>query len=113
MSDILLFMGNLKPEHLKEYKMRIVIRSKIINLDADNEEFKRPYGDIWKLYFERTGRILGCQSKNHTQCKGEFWICERCGKRICWKEGSENLPGLCNDCWVDVREFSQYWENAD
>ncbi|MBT3323003.1 MAG: hypothetical protein HN392_12040 [Anaerolineae bacterium] len=55
------------------------------------------------FYFKRTGRFLGCQSKNHAQCKGELWICERCKKTVCWEEGSADLPEICDDCWVDVR----------
>ncbi|MBT7072077.1 MAG: hypothetical protein HN855_10030 [Anaerolineae bacterium] len=58
---------------------------------------------IQNFYFEKTGRLLGCQSKNHSQCEGELWICERCGKRICWEEGSTDLIELCDDCWVAVR----------
>ena len=69
------------------------------------------YGFIGKLYFKRTGRILGCQSNNHSQCKGELWTCERCEKRICWEEGSEDLPEICDDCWIDVRELGQPWKN--
>ena len=60
------------------------------------------------------GRILGCESKNHTECKGELWTCERCGKRICWEEGSTDLIEICDDCWVDVRIDGATWhESAD
>ena len=76
-------------------------------------EFKRPYGFIGKLYFKNTGRILGCQNKNHASCRGKLWICERCGKRICWEEGSIDLPEICDDCWVDVRKLGQPWEGVD
>jgi hypothetical protein len=62
---------------------------------------------IGKLYLETTGKILGCQSQNHILCKGELWTCEQCGKRVCWEEGSEDLPEICDDCWVDVRELGQ------
>ncbi len=48
-------------------------------------------------------RIVGCQSTNHTACRGELWECERCHKIICWEEGSTDLPELCDDCWCDVR----------
>jgi hypothetical protein len=48
-------------------------------------------------------RILGCQSTNHTSCKGELWKCERCHKKICWEEGSTDLIDLCDDCWYDIR----------
>lgn len=57
------------------------------------------------------GRILGCQSKNHTECRGELWTCERCGKRICWEEGSTDLPDICDDCWVDVRIDGATWDD--
>jgi len=48
-------------------------------------------------------RIVGCESTNHTSCKGELWECERCYKKICWEEGSTDLLELCDDCWHDVR----------
>jgi hypothetical protein len=49
-------------------------------------------------------RIVGCQSNNHTACKGELWECERCHKIICWEEGSTNMPELCDDCWCEVNK---------
>jgi len=49
-------------------------------------------------------RIIGCQSKNHTACKGELWECERCHKIVCWEEGSTDLIELCDDCWYDIRK---------
>jgi len=51
----------------------------------------------------REKRILGCESKNHTSCKGELWDCELCHKKVCWEEGTTDLPELCDDCWYDVR----------
>ena len=48
-------------------------------------------------------RLADCQSTNHTSCKGELWECERCGKKICWEEGSTDLFDLCDNCWYDVR----------
>jgi hypothetical protein len=48
-------------------------------------------------------RIVGCQSTNHTECKGELWECERCYKLVCWEEGTTDLINLCDDCWYDVR----------
>ena len=53
--------------------------------------------------YVNNGRIPGCQSRNHTECRGELWICERCGKIVCWEEGSTDLIEICDDCWVDVR----------
>ncbi|NOY99145.1 MAG: hypothetical protein GXP40_08080 [Chloroflexi bacterium] len=73
---------------------------------------KIPWGYIGRFYFERTGRILGCQSKNHTQCEGGLWTCERCGKRVCWEEGSMDLPEICDDCWVEVKEKGVAWETT-
>ena len=92
-------------------KQRFVIRFEIIDLESDEEEFRQPFGFIGKIYFEKTGRILGCQSKNHTQCKGELWICKRCGKRICWEEGSTDLPEVCDDCWIVGKELGQPWKD--
>lgn len=56
-------------------------------------------------------RILGCQSTNHTVCKGKLWECERCHRKICWEEGSaDDLVDFCDDCWYDIKvlghEFS-------
>lgn len=90
---------------------RFLIRFEVIDLESEDEELNRPYGFVGKIYFKKTGRILGCQSKNHTLCRGELWTCERCGKRVCWEEGSADLPEICDDCWVDVRELGQPWEN--
>lgn len=69
-------------------------------------------GFIGKLYFKKTNRILGCQSNNHTLCKGGLWTCERCGKRVCWEEGSADVPEICDDCWVYMRELDQPWKNT-
>jgi hypothetical protein len=53
-------------------------------------------------------RIVGCQSTNHTACKGELWECERCHKLICWEEGNaDNLFEFCDDCWYDIRVLGQ------
>ena len=95
----------------KLIEKRILIRFEIIDLQSERMEFQQPYGFIGKIYFERNGRILGCQSKDHTQCKGELWTCERCGKRICWEEGSADIPEIYDACWVDVRELGQPWED--
>lgn len=48
-------------------------------------------------------RIDGCQSTNHSVCKGDLWECERCHKMICWEEGSTDLIDLCDNCWYEVR----------
>ena len=45
-------------------------------------------------------RMAGCQSTNHDQCYGELWQCDSCGKTVCYAEGSDNHPELCDDCWV-------------
>jgi hypothetical protein len=49
-------------------------------------------------------RIAGCQSTNHTVCKGELWECRRCHRNICWEEGyDDELVDLCDDCWYDIK----------
>jgi hypothetical protein len=49
-------------------------------------------------------RIVGCESTNHSSCKGELWECERCYKKVCWEEGSaDELVDFCDDCWYDIR----------
>jgi hypothetical protein len=47
------------------------------------------------------GRMAGCQSTNHTECYGELWQCEKCGKTVCCAEGSSHDPDLCDDCWAE------------
>jgi hypothetical protein len=33
---------------------------------------------------------------------------------LCYlEEGSIDLPERCDDCWVDVSELGQDWEDAD
>lgn len=46
------------------------------------------------------GRLVGCQSTNHTVCYGELWQCAVCGKTVCCNEGSDDHPDLCDDCWA-------------
>jgi hypothetical protein len=49
---------------------------------------------------EAPGRMAGCQSTNHDECSGELWQCSACGKTVCYAEGTDNHPELCDDCWV-------------
>lgn len=49
---------------------------------------------------ESGGRMAGCQSTNHTECYGELWQCQGCGKMVCYAEGTDNHPELCDDCWA-------------
>ena len=56
----------------------------------------------------RGNRIVGCQSTNHTACRGELWECERCHKIVCWEEGTTDMPELCDDCWCDVNGVNDY-----
>lgn len=51
-------------------------------------------------------RIAGCQSANHTECYGELWQCASCGKTVCYAEGTDNLPELCDDCWIKAQDAS-------
>ncbi len=94
--------------HIKlnaKYKLRSLLCDPDYNLHTF---FLAP---MKKIYFQKTDRILGCQSKNHTQCSGELWICERCKKRVCCEEGSTDLVEICDDCWVDVRINGIQWES--
>jgi len=52
------------------------------------------------LELEQFGRITGCQSTNHDQCYGDLWQCAKCGKTVCYAEGTDDDPELCDDCWV-------------
>ncbi len=66
----------------------------------------------YQYYIQSHFRIMGCESKNHTKCRGELWTCERCKRRMCWTEGSTDLEELCDDCWYDIRELGQVWHEA-
>ena len=44
-------------------------------------------------------RMAGCQSTHPGPCYGELWNCASCGKTVCFAEGSDNHPELCDDCW--------------
>jgi len=61
-------------------------------------------------YTHLSGRIPGCQSTNHTECYGELWTCENCEKTVCFAEGTDNHPELCDDCWV--QRYAQENEDA-
>ena len=43
--------------------------------------------------------MAGCQSTHTGPCYGELWQCAACGKTICYAEGSDNHPELCDACW--------------
>lgn len=49
---------------------------------------------------EVNGRMAGCQSTNHTECYGELWQCAVCSKTVCYAEGTDDHPELCDDCWA-------------
>jgi hypothetical protein len=46
-----------------------------------------------------SGRMPGCQSTHTGPCYGELWQCAGCGKTVCFAEGSDNHPELCDECW--------------
>ena len=62
---------------------------------------------------EASGRLLGCQSTNHDQCYGELWQCAACGKTVCYAEGTDNDPELCDDCWVRKHYASPSIQRGD
>ena len=49
-------------------------------------------------------RMAGCQSTHPGPCYGELWQCSACGKTICYVEGSDDHPELCDDCWVKQQD---------
>lgn len=49
---------------------------------------------------ESSGRMAGCQSTNHADCYGELWQCAACGKTVCYAEGTDDHPDLCDECWA-------------
>lgn len=60
-----------------------------------------------------TGRMAGCQSTNHTECYGELWQCAACNKVVCYAEGTDNHPELCDDCWAKRYASPQSSETED
>lgn len=44
-----------------------------------------------------TKHFKECESKNHEECRGEIWQCEKCKKKTCYEEGGEQ-DNLCDDC---------------
>jgi len=54
----------------------------------------------WLTEGQASVRISGCQSTNHTQCYGDLWQCSGCKKWVCYAEGTDNHPELCDDCWA-------------
>lgn len=43
----------------------------------------------------------GCQSAahDHADCWGDLWQCAGCGNSVCYEDGSDNDPELCDECW--------------
>lgn len=80
---------------------------------------KEPYGHLVsrlpnnieerRQFMETQYRNPGCQSTNHRACYGELWQCKRCGKTVCYAEGTDNDPDVCDDCWVAIH-YPQYAE---
>ena len=56
--------------------------------------------DTLRRWMQLSKRIPGCQSTNHTECYGELWECVNCGKKVCFAEGTDLDPDLCDDCWT-------------
>lgn len=56
--------------------------------------------------------IRGCQSLNHSECYGELWQCARCAKTVCYAEGTDNDPDLCDDCWVQTHDPA-WWREVE
>lgn len=55
-----------------------------------------------RLLHMPSARMRGCQSTNHDQCYGALWQCSACGKLVCYAEGTDDHPELCDDCWVST-----------
>lgn len=47
-----------------------------------------------------SGRLPGCHSNHPGPCYGELWCCAACTKTVCYAEGTDNHPELCDSCWV-------------
>jgi hypothetical protein len=90
-----------------EVKKSIYSRKEVVSKNGHNLFFSILYNSHVMNSKWRGKRIIGCESKNHTSCKGELWECERCHKKVCWEEGSTDLLELCDDCWYDVRVLGQ------
>jgi hypothetical protein len=53
----------------------------------------------YKVEEGTVSRFAGCQSTHAGPCYGELWQCATCGKTVCYAEGSDHHPELCDDCW--------------
>jgi hypothetical protein len=54
----------------------------------------------YKVEDRMGSRFAGCQSNHAGPCYGELWQCVTCDKTVCFAEGSNHHPELCNECWV-------------
>ena len=47
-------------------------------------------------------RLAGCQSTNHTVCRGsksDLWTCLQCKRQMCLEEGAaDDQPDVCDTC---------------
>src|SRR5690349_13429275 len=57
-------------------------------------------------------RLRGCQSLNHNVCYGGLWRCGQCGKTVCYAEGTDDDPDLCDDCWVQTHDPA-WWQAVE
>ncbi len=57
-------------------------------------------------------RLRGCQSLNHNVCYGGLWRCGQCGKTVCYAEGIDDDPDLCDDCWVQTHDPA-WWQEVE
>jgi hypothetical protein len=77
-------------------------------IDFANIWVQRLLEEGWLAYGKKVdrsiGRMAGCQSDNHKKCYGELWQCAACNKTVCYAEGTDNHPELCDDCWAKLYE---------
>lgn len=88
-------------------KNSVYSRKEVVSKNGHNLFFSILYNSHAMSSKWRGKRIVGCESTNHTSCKGELWECERCHKKICWEEGSVDLIDLCDNCWHAVRKLGK------
>jgi len=56
--------------------------------------------------------MAGCQSTHPGPCYGELWSCAVCAKIVCFAEGSDDHPELCDACWCQRYAVQKEDEDA-
>jgi hypothetical protein len=89
--------GDVLFAHFTEYWACQLIQQGWVDHSYVVEEGRR--GRQTESQVSRQMRLVGCQSSHPGACYGEVWPCAGCGKTVCFAEGSDHHPELCDVCW--------------